>query len=267
MTITATLELAPDKHGTADGYRKGCRCTNCRQAETRRKKRFAVVGPLTTDTADVVAHIYTLIGRGGSYQSIANAASCGIDTIKRAANGSHARIRHTTRARILAVTSAPEMRTPVNATGSIRRVRALLAIGHQLADIQAASGTNHKTLANLVSGNATGVWGRTAAGIAEAYDKLSVRPGQSQRARNRALREGWAPPFAWINIDNPHEIPDGWERQSRRWSSEELAAEAEEIRSTCGIGWDLIAERLGVKLNALEKARERVAARAKAGAA
>ena len=89
--MTATKPLPP--HGTPERYRKGCRQDCCRRAETLRKKRARLVGPLTINITRVANHIRALLADGASRQSIADAAGCGVDTIKRAANGQHATIR------------------------------------------------------------------------------------------------------------------------------------------------------------------------------
>lgn len=255
-------------HGTPAGYRKGCRQSCCLRPETRRKKHAALIGGMTIDVTPVTNHIKHLLAGNASYLSIAEAANCGIDTIKRAVNGQHTTIRRATAARILAVTSAPETQIPIDPTGSIRRVRALMAAGYSSMEIQEASGANRKTIANLLSGTATGVWGTTADRIDAAYARLSGSAGSSARSRNRAAREGWPPPMAWNNIDDPDEVPSGWRRATERRNPFDLVEDADFITRTTGVTDKyLLAERLEVKVNTLEKARERVAARAKAGAA
>lgn len=268
--MTASTKPLPP-HGTPARYRgaprrgiKGCRCGECRTADSRYRKHLRA-RHRKPDIEPVRAHIRRLLVRGGSYRSIADATGCGINTIRWIADGTRTKIRASTARRVLAVASAPETQRPVPALGSIRRVQALMAAGHSVTVIRAAAGVNHNVMANLVSGAATGVWGCTAAAVAEAYDRLSMTAGSSARSRQRAERAGWPPPLAWLDIDDPDENPAGWQRRDSRRRSEDLAAEAEEIRRTCGIGWDLIAERLGVARNTLEKARERAAKRARAG--
>jgi hypothetical protein len=88
----------------------------------------------------------------------------------------------------------------IDPTPTIRRVRALQAIGWTLRHIDheiGGSGSN-------------GVWNMlhqpsihvdTAARIAQVYDKLHMTPGPSTRTRNLAMKRGWVPPLGWDDID------------------------------------------------------------------
>jgi hypothetical protein len=52
----------------------------------------------------------------------------------------------------------------------------------------------------------------TAQRIDEVYQKLCMTRGPSQNSREYAARHHWPPPLAWDNIDDPNELPDGWQR-------------------------------------------------------
>jgi len=43
--------------------------------------------------------------------------------------------------------------------------------------------------------------------ISDIYTAVQMTPGPSERARGRGRAEGWSPPLAWDNIDNPDETP------------------------------------------------------------
>lgn len=214
--MTATKPLPP--HGTTarysgnprDAIRITCRCEDCRTAERRRKKRAATVGKLTVDAAPARAHIRRLLASGASYYSIAATSGCGINTVRNIGSGIRTEIWASTRNRLLAVTAAPDDKVPVPALGSIRRVRALLAIGHPVLAIQSAAGISHNPMAKLVSGNVANIWQATADAIEAAYGALSNSTGNSPRSIRKAAREGWAPPAAWDGIDmsDPKAFPD-----------------------------------------------------------
>lgn len=263
----------PD-HGTTARYdgdsRRGkppCRCGPCCNAERLRAKRRRVVGPLTVAAAPVAAYLSKLIADGASRQSIADASGCSVGTVKRVLDDPHHTIRASIRARLLAVTHAPEDQVPVDATGSIRQVRALMAIGREANEIKAATGLAHNIISRLVNGHAEHVFRGTAAAIGDAYERMCMTPGTSARSRNRAAREGWAPPLAWEGLDmsSPDARPEGHERCRRTVA--DLLEDADFIQRTTGADLDLVAQRLGVKRNSLDKARERAAATAAGGAA
>lgn len=47
----------------------------------------------------------------------------------------------------------------------------------------------------------------TFAWWAEAFEKFHNVPGPSNRARSMAITKGWAPPLAWLDIDDPEDTP------------------------------------------------------------
>ena len=97
--------------------------------------------------------------------------------------------------------------TPVDATGTRRRLRALAAIGWTHAHLGACIGwstTNLNTLLHRDRVNA-----HTARMIAELYDQLALAPGPSTSAMIRAQRKGWRKPLDWDDdlIDIPTATP------------------------------------------------------------
>jgi hypothetical protein len=48
---------------------------------------------------------------------------------------------------------------------------------------------------------------RTHHVVAVLYEELADIPGPSLRARNIGIRNGWPPPGAWTDIDNPDDEP------------------------------------------------------------
>jgi hypothetical protein len=234
-TYRSTASSAPDSskaddglpaHGTtarakgrpASGI-KGCRCPRCTHAVyiyNKAREAAALAGsPYTVDTAAVADHINTLIAAGASANGIAAAARTGTHAVQNIHNGTQPTMWATTAARILAVTLANALNDyhlRVNAIGSARRVRALMAAGHELAAIRAdcEPKLDRSTASQLLNGTLTRVRARTDSAIRVAYDRLSNSAGTSARNRLRAERKGWAVPAAWddIDMDDPSAFPD-----------------------------------------------------------
>lgn len=100
----------------------------------------------------------------------------------------------------------------VPSIGTIRRLRALAAIGWSLEALAAELGyKHHATVGNLMSGRHKSTCVSVARRVADAFERLSMTPGPSKRARLRAARMGWAPPLAWNDdaIDDPQGRPAG----------------------------------------------------------
>ena len=104
----------------------------------------------------------------------------------------------------------------VPALGPIRRVQALQALGWSAPQIAKRAGINYRHIYNLHRHET--VYTSTLARIERAYDELSMElPPETttgerisaRRARNHARRQGWPPPLAWDDIDDPHEGPKG----------------------------------------------------------
>lgn len=95
----------------------------------------------------------------------------------------------------------------IDATGTVRRLQALVAIGYSTTELGARIGVNATNTAHTM--RAAQVTVRRARQVAELYEQLSHLPGESTRARLRAQRRGWAPPLAWDEdaIDDPAASP------------------------------------------------------------
>lgn len=266
--MTAPAKPLPP-HGTPARYRgvprhgiKGCRCNECRTADARYRKHLRY-RRRKVDAKPARLRIEALLATGASIEGIARAANCAPNTIRWTHDGTWLQIRVGIRDRILAANPLPDPNLPVPAIGSVRRVRALIAMRHPIASICEAVGVGHAAITRLINGTDY-IKRSTADAVAAAYDRLCMTVGTSELSGQRAARNDWAPPLAWDDdIDDPAAVPTGCGWKPSRRSSEDIVAEAEEIRRTCGISWGLVAEHMGVPKNNLDKARERVAARAK----
>lgn len=225
--------LAP--HGTAARYVgrpgqgiRGCRCQPCRdaknKADTLRHIANASGRPARVPAAPVADHIRGLLHAGMGWTRITLAARCSSSTIKRILGGQDV-VRRTVAERLLAIKHRPAPGRYVDATGTRRRVQALMAIGHTVISIADEADADYSVIFDILRG-CPQVRGITADRIAGAYDWLSERAPTGRKAsitttRKRAAREGWAPPAAWDDdrIDDPQAHPDwtGYCGTDRGW--------------------------------------------------
>lgn len=101
-----------------------------------------------------------------------------------------------------------------NPTGSMRRLRALVAIGwcdQYLAD--ALGHRNRSRIYDITSGLCAYLLPTTVHAIADLYEMLHTVDGPDPRAPNRARRNGWHTPDAWSpdTIDDPEAKPYSYE--------------------------------------------------------
>lgn len=98
----------------------------------------------------------------------------------------------------------------INATGTHRRIQALVALGHTLYDLSLELGMTTRYAGKILA--AKNVRPVTAAAVDDLYEQLSMtRPEGwvAERSRAQAAAKGWAPPLAWDDIDDPSELPSG----------------------------------------------------------
>jgi hypothetical protein len=122
---------------------------------------------------------------------------------------------------------ARQDRLYIDSTGTVRRIRALQAIGWSLSDIDEAlghrAGTNYAH--NLTRQERVHL--TTAQRVAAVYDKLSMRLGPSDRCRSAARRRGWLPPLVWDDdtIDDPDARPHGGRDRSYKHDIDPITVE------------------------------------------
>ncbi len=137
----------------------------------------------------------------------------------------------------------------VPALGTVRRIRALQALGWSFPQIAEAAGLSARTLHNPTH-RGTWVLRTTADAVDKAYEALSMtRPDgpYAERCRAAAARKGWPPPLAWTNIDDPNEQPTDWAYTEP--TRAELLAELDDH----GANLTEVCRRLGVGREALGK--------------
>ena len=96
----------------------------------------------------------------------------------------------------------------VDATGTVRRLQALNALGWTNSDIAQRMGITGFRPGESVTRfkQKTRVRTTTAELVARVYDELSMTPGPSEITRKRALQAGWLPPLAYD--DDELDLPD-----------------------------------------------------------
>lgn len=106
----------------------------------------------------------------------------------------------------------------VDATGPVRRIRALVALGHTFQALARHLEMERTNVSRLAVRDRTVMTARVAAQIRDVYDRLSMQlPPEDTRAKRRwadhsrrfAADRGWVPPLAWegVDIDDPNAEP------------------------------------------------------------
>jgi transcriptional regulator len=191
-------------------------------AEKRRRLARAAVGESAATLVDprpAQAHIRRLRRRGMSVTSIARAAGVSRSVISALAWPNHTCARKwitsTTEAKILAARFSDDglpHKAKIDSLGTVRRVRALCAIGWSMTHIAGRLGATPQNVSHWIEHATVEV--RTHRRIASLYAALEATPGPSNYAKKFARRRGWHPPSAWDNPDdaneNPKGVTDGW---------------------------------------------------------
>jgi AraC-like DNA-binding protein len=214
-------------HGTRVAYVKDrCRCTDCTAANTatgravHRAQTFGRWRPFV-DAAPVRKHIRELRAAGIGVEQIAVLAGISTSHVRELAaperhgNPGIRRVRPETAQRLLRIGIDQANRAPrshVEATGTRRRLQALIAVGWPHDELAARLGRGSASLRRSMLSDS--VTSQTAQDVSALYDKLwGLRPPLStdeQRAAADAARafaaeRGWLPPLAWDDIDTDPE--------------------------------------------------------------
>jgi hypothetical protein len=210
-------------HGTRVAYVKDrCRCTDCTAANTaagravHRAQTFGRWRPFV-DAAPVREHIRALRAAGIGVEQIAMLADVSTSHVRELADSGRdgnpgiRRVRPETAHQVLRIRADQANRAPrshVDATGTRRRLQALIAVGWPHGQLAARLGRSPANLRRSMLSDS--VTAQTARDVSALYEKLwNLRPPQStddQRAAADAARafaaeRGWLPPLAWDDID------------------------------------------------------------------
>jgi hypothetical protein len=283
-----TLARTDPRHGTVAGRVAGCGCFPCRVAVSRwRTNRRNRINNGTwqpwADTEPVRQHLKMLSNYGIGWEQVVALTGLPSANVSRILyrcgdRPPLARIFRTTADKILAVEPCFDNLADsavVDHIGTVRRLRALVALGWPMATLGRMLPI-HPHTARLVARNG----GRCTAGLVRAvtalYGRMSMTVPPStmatRRARNMAAQWGWAPPLAWDcdTIDDPDAtpvtdpVPDGdfvdevellrVEEGRRRWADLSVAEQRELVRRHIG-AWSAktLAGRWGTTQGRVEK--------------
>lgn len=211
----------------------GCRCDQCRHLRKmerqRRRNRMIAYGradeisPTTVPAEEVRAHIVQLRERGRfGLDRIADAAQVSRTLVldvyygprgreKESRQGKPRRVRGVAARRLLAVTVDQISAPLVPATGTVRRLQALVAIGYSQTQLSERLGVQVTNLSHLIHGQRQRVTAATYVAALELFRQLWSQPlsgTRAKQARAVARENGWVGPLAWDDIDDPGEQPN-----------------------------------------------------------
>lgn len=276
-----THPRARHQHGTRAAYVcDRCRCHPCTRANSdaenarNRQQAYGRWQPYV-DAEPARRHARQLMAGGMGWKRIAKTAGLAPSTVCKLLYGDpkrniapSKRLRPATEKAILGI-GAPNLApgTPIDPTGTTRRVQALVAVGWSLTRIGERIGISSTNMPALIDARQVQV--RTAAKVRGAYEQLaySSPPAASSqqraaitRARRMGAQRGWAPPAAWflVDIDDPDAAPDveGVRATKPRRAPEELVEDVEWFVRT-GIGREEAGRRLDIADHTLDKALHR----------
>lgn len=193
-------------------YQRGCEDKACILEGYRYRKQLNLEHNRgqyrLKDSTQTRVHMERLQAAGWSTAQIARKAKLSHSTLSDISAG-RPRISRETAAAVLNIHIGPPVEAPpVDAVGTVRRLRALLYIGHSLRRIASHADMSIAKLGKLAAGQFSKVSPQTAESIARAYRLLSSAPGTSPQSRGHARRNGWHGPLAWDDIDDPAAEPE-----------------------------------------------------------
>ncbi|MFJ9101363.1 hypothetical protein ACIRJM_23180 [Streptomyces sp. NPDC102405] len=251
------MTTAETWHGTPSGYRRhGCRCTPCntahanRQAYWYRLKGYGTWTPFV-DAEPVREHINMLRSYGMGIVRVAALAQVNRSITQKIIYSHQGRppqrrVREDVARKILAVQPAFDHLADcavIPATGTTRRIQALVRIGWPAADLAVRLQVHRRRVDQLL--NADRVTAKSARTIKQLYEELwnqdplnhGVPEYSKARAISRAEGHGWPPPAAWDDeeIDDPNAQGDLGDREPT--FLEQAALRREEIEHLAGFGY------------------------------
>lgn len=225
------------RHGTTAGHHAHTAagepsCGRCKfahktyQAYVRRQRAYGRWQPFV-DADQARTHVLGLRAGGTSILRIATQAGVAPSRISYLLYGCGekpmpAKIRRRFADALLKVTPEPRL---VSSLGVHRRLTALIALGYSQGCIGGRLGVTQTRVWQLIHHRSAHVEQETHDRVDSLYESLSMtsppvstgrEKGTATRARRVAAANGWAPPLAWDNIDDPKESPTGFAGAEKR---------------------------------------------------
>lgn len=206
----------------------GCRCGQCRHLRKmerqRNRSRMRAYGRDYTvprvPLAPVRSHVVQLMQHGG-LERIADAAQVSRSAVldiyfgyrgaAKKARPAPTTVRASTAQRIMSIAPDDIDAAFVSATGTRRRLQALVAVGYSESELARALGVLVTNLSPLMLGSRPRVTVSTYRAVCDLFAANWANPVRSaagDRARALAKRNGWSGPLAWDDIDDPTETPN-----------------------------------------------------------
>lgn len=208
----------------------GCRCARCihsrKMERQRRRNRLRAYGREEqirghlVDAGPVRAHVARLqMESGVGLERIADAAGVSRSVLldlrfgrrgKGKSAGAIGHVRADTAEALLAVTVDDISLAIVPALGTVRRLQALVRMGHTQSSLARRMGWTAMNLSRLALGKQERVTSKTRDVVSRIFDELWDVPGtgtHSDAARRKAEQRRWLPPLAWGNPDTDAEPP------------------------------------------------------------
>lgn len=207
----------PD-HGTV-ARRKGsklrppCTCPPCVEGSRRAWKTSRIQasrgGSPPVPVGPVARHVKNLVESGRTVTSIAREAGISPTTVWDIHTGRRDPVLRSTAAKLLAVKPAVDDATLVDATGAVRRLRALVVMGHRQDTLAAEVGCAYTYISQLTHMKFPMITARLDRDVRRVYEKLWMAVGPSKHGPSRAKRYGWYGPLAWDDdtIEDPKSVP------------------------------------------------------------
>lgn len=215
------------------------------------------------DAAPVRRHVKALLMCGMTHQRLSELAGVSrVSTIQPLLYENRATMRANTAAKLLAV-PIPDSSGPglglsrlVRSEGTVRRLRALIAIGYRQDELQGMLRCSAPGLSLIMNGGRGLVRVGFAVDVDRVFQQCQLVPRSDVRSINRAKRLGWVPPLAWDEdtIDDPDAEPILVERSG----DDDWFGTLMELREL-GLSDRDAAERMGLKLNTLASRLRRLA--------
>lgn len=205
----------PPQHGERRCYLRGCRRPECVEANKRYCKQYrlaTVHAPLRVDASAAVRRLAHWANQGYSHTQIAAAAKINAPEVSKLLTGKQTTLSlaHARRIQTAHEPAGAPYHAMTDAVGTIRRGRALHAIGYPIYRIAQDIPMNSNDLGRILTLEPAAVRQSIAERMTMLYQQLSGTPGPSHLASCAARRLRWNSPIAWDDdsIDDPAAIPD-----------------------------------------------------------